>query len=171
LEVVEENPFLPLFYQDRRRYAFKVQVFFLLSRFRQLAPLRQKPLFGGVVADYLLDKDPIFASLNLEGPEWDLYLELYREPAPKVPPPDLTVYLRAPVPVLLERIARRGRPFERGMDPAYLEALSEAYERHFARYPHPLLVLEADALDFGPTGPHREAVVALVREHLAQKRP
>jgi deoxyadenosine/deoxycytidine kinase len=133
--------------------------------------LRQKPLFGGVVADYLLDKDPIFASLNLEGPEWDLYLELYRELAPKVPPPDLTVYLRAPVPVLLERIARRGRPFERGMDPAYLEALSEAYERHFARYPHPLLVLEADALDFSPTGPHREAVVALVREHLAQKRP
>ncbi|WP_162207993.1 deoxynucleoside kinase, partial [Thermus aquaticus] len=120
-----------------------------------------------VVADYLLDKDPIFASLNLEGPEWDLYLELYRELAPKVPPPDLTVYLRAPVPVLLDRIARRGRPFERGMDPAYLEALSEAYERQFARYPHPLLVLEADALDFSPTRPHREAVVALVREHLA----
>lgn len=166
LEVVEENPFLPLFYQDRKAYAFKTQVFFLLSRYRQLEPLRQKPLFGGVVADYLLDKDAIFASLNLEGPEWDLYLELYRALAPRVPPPDLTLYLRAPVPVLLERIRKRGRPFEVGLDPAYLEALSEAYERHFARYPHPLLVLEAQALDFGPGGPHREEVVALVRAHL-----
>lgn len=168
LEVVEENPFLPLFYQDPKRYAFKTQVFFLLSRYRQLSRLRERPLFGGVVADYLFDKDAIFASLTLEGPEWDLYLELYRELSPRLPPPDLTLYLRAPVPVLLERIAKRGRPFEKGMDPGYLEALSEAYERHFARYPHPLLVLEADELDFSPTGPHREEVVARVRAHLAK---
>jgi deoxyadenosine/deoxycytidine kinase len=166
LEVVEENPFLPLFYQDRKRYAFKAQVFFLLSRYRQLSRLRERPLFGGVVADYLFDKDAIFASLNLEGPEWDLYLDLYRELSPRLPPPDLTLYLRAPVGVLLERIRKRGRPFEAGMDPAYLEALSEAYERHFARYPHPLLVLEAEALDFSPGGPDRERVVELVKAHL-----
>ncbi len=166
LEVVEENPFLSLFYQDRKRYAFKTQVFFLLSRYRQLSRLRERPLFGGVVADYLFDKDAIFASLNLEGPEWDLYLDLYRELSPRLPPPDLTLYLRAPVGVLLERIRKRGRPFEAGMDPAYLEALSEAYERHFARYPHPLLVLEAEALDFSPGGPDRERVVELVKAHL-----
>lgn len=166
LEVVEENPFLPLFYQDRKRYAFKTQVFFLLSRYRQLSRLRERPLFGGVVADYLFDKDAIFASLNLEGPEWDLYLDLYRELSPRLPPPDLTLYLRAPVGVLLERIRKRGRPFEEGMDPTYLEVLSEAYERHFARYPHPLLVLEAEALDFSPQGPDQERVVELVKAHL-----
>lgn len=166
LEVVEENPFLPLFYQDRKRYAFKAQVFFLLSRYRQLSRLRERPLFGGVVADYLFDKDAIFASLNLEGPEWDLYLDLYRELSPRLPPPDLTLYLRAPVGVLLERIRKRERPFEEGMDPTYLEALSEAYERHFARYPHPLLVLEAEALDFSPQGPDQERVVELVKAHL-----
>lgn len=168
LEVVEENPFLPLFYQDRRRYAFKAQVFFLLSRFRQLSRLRERPLFGGVVADYLLDKDAIFASLNLEGPEWDLYLELYQELSPRLPPPDLTIYLRAPVPVLLKRIQKRGRPFEEGMDPLYLEALTEAYERHFARYPHPLLVLEADRLDYSQPGPDQDRVVALVKTHVFQ---
>jgi len=167
LEVVEENPFLPLFYQDRRRYAFKTQVFFLLSRYRQLTPLRERPLFGGVVADYLFDKDAIFASLNLEGPEWDLYLDLYRELSLKLPPPDLTVYLKAPVPVLLERIRKRGRPFEEGMDPGYLETLSQAYERHFARYPHPLLVLEADRLDYSQPGPDQEEVVAQVKRHLS----
>ncbi|TBH20722.1 deoxynucleoside kinase [Thermus thermamylovorans] len=166
LEVVEENPFLPLFYGDPRGYAFKTQVFFLLSRYRQLAPLRERPLFGGVVADYLFDKDAIFASLNLEGPEWDLYLDLYRELSPRLPPPDLTVYLKAPVPVLLERIRKRGRPFEKGMDPGYLEALSQAYERHFARYPHPLLVLPTEGLDYTEAGPHRERVVELVRQHL-----
>jgi deoxyguanosine kinase len=167
LEVVEENPFLPLFYQDRKRYAFKAQVFFLLSRYRQLARLKERPLFGGVVADYLFDKDALFASLTLEGAEWDLYLELYRELSPRLPAPDLTLYLRAPVPVLLERIRKRGRPFEAGIDPAYLEALSEAYERHFARYPHPLLVLEADQLDYSQEGPDRERVVALVKAHLS----
>lgn len=167
LEVVEENPFLPLFYQDRARYAFKTQVFFLLSRYRQLLPLAQRRLFGGVVADYLFDKDALFASLNLEGPEWDLYQDLYRELSLRLPPPDLTLYLRAPVPVLLERIARRGRPFERGMDPTYLEALLEAYDRHFARYPHPLLVLEAEGLDYRPGGRDLGRVVALVRERLA----
>ncbi|GLV47673.1 deoxyguanosine kinase [Thermus sp. LT1-2-5] len=167
LEVVEENPFLPLFYQDPKRYAFKAQVFFLLSRYRQLSRLQERPLFGGVVADYLFDKDAIFASLNLEGPEWDLYLELYRELSPRLPAPDLTVYLRAPVPVLLERIQKRGRPFEAGMDPAYLEALSQAYERHFARYPHPLLVLEAEAWDYAEGGPDRNQVVELVKAHLS----
>ncbi len=167
LEVVEENPFLPLFYQDPKRYAFKAQAFFLLSRYRQLSRLKERPLFGGVVADYLFDKDAIFASLTLEGPEWDLYLELYRELSPRLPAPDLTVYLRAPVPVLLERIKKRGRPFERAIDPAYLEALSQAYERHFARYPHPLLVLEADQLDYAPGGPDRKRVVELVRAHLS----
>ncbi|HGY10665.1 MAG TPA: deoxynucleoside kinase [Oceanithermus profundus] len=134
-EVVEENPFLPLFYEDPERYAFKVQVFFLLSRYKQLEPLAQPGLFErALVADYLFDKDFIFASLNLEGHEWQLYQDLYKNLAPRVPTPDLTIYLRAPLEVLLQRIRRRGRSFERDMDPAYLERLTEAYDRHFARF-------------------------------------
>jgi len=134
-EVVEENPFLPLFYEDPEHYAFKVQVFFLLSRYKQLEHLAQPRLFErAVVADYLFDKDFIFASLNLEGHEWGLYQELYQSLAPRIATPDLTIYLRAPLEVLLERIRRRGRSFERGIDPGYLERLTEAYDRHFARY-------------------------------------
>jgi len=134
-EVVEENPFLPLFYEDPEHYAFKVQVFFLLSRYKQLEHLAQPRLFErAVVADYLFDKDFIFASLNLEGHEWGLYQELYQSLAPRIPTPDLTIYLRAPLEVLLERIRRRGRSFERGIDPGYLERLTEAYDLHFARY-------------------------------------
>jgi len=91
-EVVEENPFLPLFYEDPERYAFKVQVFFLLSRYKQLEQLAQPRLFeNAVIADYLFDKDFIFASLNLEGHEWDLYQDLYQSLAPRLPTPDLTI--------------------------------------------------------------------------------
>jgi len=134
-EVVEENPFLPLFYEDPEHYAFKVQVFFLLSRYKQLEHLAQPRLFErAVVADYLFDKDFIFASLNLAGHEWQLYQELYQSLSPRIPTPDLTIYLRAPLEVLLERIRRRGRSFERGIDPGYLQRLTEAYDRHFARY-------------------------------------
>ncbi len=134
-EVVEENPFLPLFYEDPEHYAFKVQVFFLLSRYKQLERLAQPRLFErAVVADYLFDKDFIFASLNLEGHEWELYQELYQSLSPRIPTPDLTIYLRAPLEVLLERIRLRGRSFERGIDPGYLERLTEAYDRHFAHY-------------------------------------
>ncbi|WP_457633542.1 deoxynucleoside kinase [Oceanithermus desulfurans] len=134
-EVVEENPFLPLFYEDPEHYAFKVQVFFLLSRYKQLEHLAQPRLFErAVVADYLFDKDFIFASLNLAGHEWQLYQELYQSLSPRIPTPDLTIYLRAPLEVLLERIRRRGRSFERGIDPGYLQRLTAAYDRHFARY-------------------------------------
>lgn len=160
MEVVEENPFLPLFYQDPANYSFKVQVFFLLSRYRQLIPLSQPDLFGqGVVADYLFDKDAIFASLNLTGDEWRLYSDLYQSLAPRIPAPSLTIYLRAPVAVLLERIRRRGRTFEQNMSPDYLERLSRAYEQHFSSYPHPLWVLEADQVDYANRTPDQDWVL------------
>jgi len=134
-EVVEENPFLPLFYENPQHYAFKVQVFFLLSRYKQLERLSQPHLFErAIVADYLFDKDFIFASLNLEGHEWNLYQDLYQNLSPRLPTPDLTIYLRAPLEILLERIRRRGRSFERNIDPDYLNRLSRAYDEHFSRY-------------------------------------
>ncbi|MCS7058687.1 MAG: deoxynucleoside kinase [Meiothermus sp.] len=167
LEVVEENPFLPLFYQDPPRYAFKAQVFFLLSRYKQLLPLAQPSLFvRGVVADYLFDKDAIFASINLNGAEWELYRELYNSLSLKLPTPNLTLYLRAPLPVVLERIRRRGRAFEEGISPTYLERLQEAYEQHFATYPHPLLTLDTETLNFAELESDREWVVGEVQRRL-----
>lgn len=165
-EVVEENPFLPLFYQDPLQYGFKVQVFFLLSRYKQLLPLSQPSLFRGTVSDYLFDKDAIFAAMNLEGDEWNLYNDLYSSLAPKIPIPDLTIYLRAPLSVILERIRRRGREFEKQIDPNYLSRLSEYYERHFATYPHPLWIINTDGLNFADETEHQDWVVAEVEKKL-----
>lgn len=167
-EVVEENPFLPLFYQDPVRYGFKVQVFFLLSRYKQLLPLSQPALFSrGIVADYLFDKDAIFAAMNLSGAEWDLYNEIYSTLAPKIPAPDLTIYLRAPVEVLLERIQRRGRSFEQDMQATYLQRLGESYEHHFQTYPHPLWTVEADQINYADSESDQSWMVQQVQERLS----
>lgn len=165
--MVEDNPFLPLFYQDPVRYGFKVQVFFLLSRYKQLLPLAQPSLFAaGVVADYLFDKDAIFAAMNLSGAEWELYSDLYRSLSPKIPTPNLTIYLRAPLPVILERIRRRGRVFEKQIEPEYLARLSECYERHFATYPHPLWILDSQEFNFAEHEADQDWVVQRVQEKL-----
>jgi len=161
LEVVEENPFLASFYQDPERYAFSTQSFFLLSRFKQSQELGQGSLFARhVVADYLFDKDWIFASLNLQGDEWELYQDLYRSLRPKLAPPDLVVYLRADPELLLPRIAQRARPFERDMDPEYLRRLGSAYDAWFEHCPYPLHVIEASDVDFVASAVDRDAVLA-----------
>jgi deoxyadenosine/deoxycytidine kinase len=161
LEVVEENPFLAPFYQDPERFAFPAQTFFLLSRFRQSQQHNQGSLFARhVVADYLFEKDWIFASLNLSGDEWELYQELYRSLAPKLVPPDLVVYLRADVDVLLGRIAGRARPFERDIDPDYLRRLNEAYDAWFTHCPYPLHVIEAADVDFVASEEDRAALLS-----------
>ena len=163
LEVVEENPFLAPFYHDPANFAFKVQVFFLLSRYRQLLDLNQGALFvEHVVSDYLFDKDAIFASLNLSGSEWELYQDLYQQLKPKLSPPDLVVHLRAEPDLLLTRIARRGRPFEQDMDADYLRRLSRAYEDHFKSYRGRILTLDAASYDFIASPADRAAIVAEV---------
>lgn len=147
LEVFEENPFLSDFYADRQRYAFQTQIFFLLSRYRQQQEVRRndRPL----IADYTFAKDRLFAHLNLRGDELATYERLHQALAEKVILPDLVVYLQASLDVLMARIATRDRPYERGMDPAYIESLRQAYERHFATYDAtPLLVINTDGLDF-----------------------
>lgn len=161
LEVVEENPFLAPFYQDPQGYAFKAQVFFLLSRYKQLQDLHQGALFyEHTVSDYLFDKDFIFASLNLSSDEWELYQELYGQLKPRLSEPDLTVYLRASPGLLLERIGKRGRPFERNIEPSYLRALGKAYDDTFEHYPGPLHVVEAGDYDFVGDARDRERLVA-----------
>lgn len=149
LEIVEENPFLARFYEQPDAYAFQVQVFFLLSRFKQLSALSQPGLFSGnVVSDYLFDKDFIFAAMNLKDAEFALYEDLYGHLSPRLPTPDLVVYLRADPDELLRRIAKRGRPFETEMKAEYLADLTARYDEYFRTYPHPLLTVEAGGLDF-----------------------
>ncbi len=161
LEVVEENPFLAPFYQDPEGYAFKAQVFFLLSRYKQLLDLSQGALFHEhTVSDYLFDKDFIFASLNLSGSEWELYQELYQNLKPKLSTPDLVVYLRGAPSLLLERIAKRGRAFERDMPAQYLRRLGEAYDDYFAHYRGPLYIVECADYDFVEKPEDREQLVA-----------
>jgi deoxyadenosine/deoxycytidine kinase len=150
LEVVEENPFLAKFYADPRRHAFATQIFFLLSRYRQQQDFFQQDLFQRrVVSDYLFEKDRIFANLNLSDEELHLYDRLASELAGRVPVPDLVVYLHASTEVLLARIARRGREYERDMPRAYIESLAEAYNHFFFHYDaSPLLVVNTNDIDF-----------------------
>src|SRR5438105_8064528 len=143
LEEVEENPFLKDFYRDRARFAFQTQMHFLFSRFQQQRGLRQMELFAGerLVSDYLFQKDRIFASLNLSERELVLYEKLVGWLELDVMKPDVVVYLQGSPDVLMERIARRARPFEREMQRDYIRQLVEAYNYFFFHYlDGPLLV-------------------------------
>jgi deoxyadenosine/deoxycytidine kinase len=150
LEEVEENPFLKDFYRDRARYAFQTQMHFLFSRYQQQRSLRQMELFRErMVADYLFQKDRIFASLNLSERELALYERLVGWLELEVMKPDVVVYLQASPDVLMERIARRARPYEKEMEREYIKHLNEAYNHFFFHYTEaPLLVVNTNAIDF-----------------------
>lgn len=148
-EEFEENPFLPHFYRDREAFAFSTQIFFLMSRFRQQDILAQGDLFKKYTfSDYLFDKDRIFAVLTLESHELALYERLFDVLRGQVPRPDLVIYLKADLDVVLDRIEARGRSYERGMDPEYIRALGEAYQRFFATYDEcPVLTVDTTRFD------------------------
>jgi deoxyadenosine/deoxycytidine kinase len=150
LERFEENPFLERFYEDRDRWAFQTQLAFLASRFRQQKELSERDLFHDlVVSDYTFDKDRIFARQTLAGDELQLYESLFRLMEPTVSTPDLVVYLRSSPERLLENIAERDRPYERDMDPDYIAALHNAYNRYFYQYDRtPLLVVNVAEIGF-----------------------
>ena len=150
LEVFQENPFLSDFYADRARYAFQTQIFFLLSRYRQqYQAIPQALARGPVLSDYTFAKDSLFAHLNLTGDELAVYEKLHGALAEKIPTPDLAVYLRADLDVLMARIASRDRPYERGMDQSYIESLRLAYEGFFAAYAQaPVLMIDTNDLNF-----------------------
>ena len=150
LEVFEENPFLSDFYADRARYAFQTQIFFLLSRYRQQHQAIPEALARGpLLSDYTFAKDSLFAHLNLSGDELTVYEKLHGALAEKIPTPDLVVYLRADLDMLMARIAARDRPYERGMDRSYIESLRLAYEGFFAAYSQaPVLAIDTNNLNF-----------------------
>jgi deoxyguanosine kinase len=150
LEEVEENPFLKDFYRDREQFAFQTQMHFLFSRYQQQRSLRQMDLFSErMVSDYLFQKDRIFAGLNLSERELALYEKVVGWLELEVTRPDVVVYLQASTETLMERIAKRGRPFEKDMDRTYIAALNEAYNHFFFHYVEaPLLVVNTNGIDF-----------------------
>jgi deoxyguanosine kinase len=149
LEQSVSNPFLERFYKNPRAGALSTQLFFLLQRAQQLGALKQADLFATVrVADYLLEKDRLFARVTLDDDEFALYEQLYSKLDIHPPSPDLVVYLQAPVDVLIERIARRGVDYEQYIDREYLERLNEAYARFFHEFASaPLLIVNAASID------------------------
>jgi deoxyguanosine kinase len=167
LEEVEENPFLKDFYRDRARYAFQTQMHFLFSRYQQQRSLRQMELFRErMVADYLFQKDRIFASLNLSERELALYERLVGWLELEVMKPDVVVYLQASPDVLMRRIAKRGRSYEKDMDPDYIRQLNEAYNHFFFHYVQaPLLVVNTNAIDFVNNPDDFEDLLTRIRSH------
>ncbi|HTT43250.1 MAG TPA: deoxynucleoside kinase [Steroidobacteraceae bacterium] len=149
LEQAAQNPFLERFYKNPRAGALPTQLHFLLQRAQQLAALKQADLFAPVrVADYLLEKDRLFARVTLDDAEYALYEQLYAKLDVQAPKPDLVVYLQAPVDVLIERIAKRGVEYEQYIDRQYLERLNEAYARFFHEYAGAaLLIVNAASID------------------------
>jgi deoxyguanosine kinase len=149
LEHPEENPFLERFYKSGRSAALPSQLFFLFHRARQLEDLRQSDLFSPVrVADFHFAKDRLFAELNLDAEELNLYDQISRKLEVEPPVPDLVIYLQASVDALMRRIVRRGRPYERSIDRHYLEKVAEAYARYFHTYDQgPLLIVNASSID------------------------
>ena len=152
LEIFEENPFLQEFYQDRARYAFQTQIFFLLSRYRQQRNNVPELLKTekNLLTDYTFEKDALFADINLQGDELEMYYSVHTALAEKIPLPDLTVYLRATTEVLLQRITTRDRSYERSMEPDYIDSLNKAYDAAFMHKKREteILVIDTNNIDF-----------------------
>jgi deoxyadenosine/deoxycytidine kinase len=150
LEDPDANPFLPGFYQDRARYALPTQLYFLFQRATQLRALSQPDLFSGVtIADFMIEKDSLFARLTLSDDEFALYRQVYAQLKPQAPAPDLVVYLQASPETLIDRVRRRGVAYERGIPDEYLVRLVELYARFFYQYDSaPVLTVNSDNLNF-----------------------
>ena len=150
LEDPDSNPFLPGFYQDRARYALPTQLYFLFQRANQVRALTQPDLFAGLtIADFMLDKDLLFARLTLNDDEFALYRQVYAQLKPQAPVPDLVIYLQASPETLIERVRRRGVAYERDIPDEYLVRLAETYARFFYQYDaSPVLIVNSDNLNF-----------------------
>jgi deoxyguanosine kinase len=150
LEESDANPFLPRFYENAERYALPAQLFFLFQRIDQVAALNQSDLFRrATIADFMLEKDPLFARLNLKDEELRLYEQIYSHLKPQAPQPDLVIYLQATPETLVERVQRRAVAYEKNIPDAYLAGLAEIYARFFYQYTGaPLLIVNSDRLNF-----------------------
>ena len=168
LEQPMDNPFLARFYEDMARFALPTQLFFLFQRAKQLEPLAQTDMFSHVtVADFLLDKDPLFARITLSGDELALYDRIYETLKPQAPQPDLVIYLKAQPDTLIERVRRRGVAFERQVSEEYLALLAETYTRFFYHYADaPVLIVNSEHMNFA----ERESDLDLLMHRIATMR-
>jgi deoxyadenosine/deoxycytidine kinase len=166
-EEFEENPFLEDFYQDRRRFAFQTQMFFLLSRFSQQEKLRQTDLFQDYLfSDYFFSKDRIFASINLDEREMSLYDSIAKILERQIVQPDLIVFLNASVDRLMYNIKRRARPMEQNMEREYISQLADAYRKYFKTYrKSPLLIVESSSIDFINNSNDFEKILDAINNH------
>ncbi|MGB2911078.1 MAG: deoxynucleoside kinase [Anaerolineales bacterium] len=171
LEVFEENPFLSDFYSDRERYAFQTQIFFLLSRYHQQRRTVTDilSLDERLISDYTFEKDALFAQINLEGDELEMYNKVHEALAEKITIPDLIVYLRADTDTLMGRIALRDRTYERSMERAYIEEVNQAYEAFFGdrnKSRSLLLTIDTNGLDYVQNGEDLKLVENGIRQAL-----
>jgi deoxyadenosine/deoxycytidine kinase len=169
LEGAEENPFLQRFYDNPDEAAFPAQLYFLFQRSRQMNELRQGDMFRQrLIADFMLEKDRLFAQINLDTEELKLYEQVYEKMTLEAPAPDLVVYLQAPVDVLMSRIRKRARPQERTIERAYLQRLCDAYTEFFYFYERsPLLII--NAAEINPL--ENQADFQLLVEHICAEGP
>ncbi len=167
VEEVEENPFLEKFYCDMQGYAFQTQIFFLLSRYRQQVDLVQTSLFEQtIVSDYIFAKDRIFAYINLNDDELALYERLVKILEKDIAKPDVVIYLQATTDVLLERIRKRGRPFEKNVPHDYIDTLNRAYNHFFFHYDDtPLIIVNTDSLDLPKSPAHVDRLLQAMNTH------
>lgn len=161
LEPAAENPFLDRYYRDGKRHALSTQLFFLLHRAQQVAGIHSNDLLGPmVVADFLMEKDDLFARMTLDENEYALYTQIQESLAIQAPTPDLVIYLQAPVDTLQRRIRDRGIDYERQIEASYLNSLANAYTEFFHLYTQaPLLVVNAGAIDFANNDAHFDALL------------
>jgi deoxyguanosine kinase len=172
LEVFEENPFLSDFYADRARYAFQTQIFFLLSRYHQQNNKVPQTLAAGknLIADYTFAKDSLFARINIQGDELEMYYRVHEALGEKIPKPDLLVYLQASTDTLMQRIALRDRPYERQMERDYIHELNMAYDDFFSKpFDHaPVLKIDSNELNLIQNVEHLRSVESRIRETLGR---
>ncbi|AKH68555.1 deoxynucleoside kinase [Spongiibacter sp. IMCC21906] len=166
LEKAEENPFLERFYANKAHAALSAQLFFLFQRAQQLSDLRQQDMFEGTyIADFLFEKDALFAELTLDPHELELYRKVYQQVEVDIPRPDLVIYLQAPVNVLQDRIQRRGINFEQSINDRYLENVNEAYSQFFLSYnAAPLVIINATEIDFANNDDEYQKLLAYLLE-------
>jgi len=167
----EENPFLERFYGDMARFALATQLTFLFQRADQLSGVGQFDMFRRLtVGDFLLDKDPLFARLNLSDAEYRLYEKVYSHLKPQTPTPDLVIYLQAPVDTLVARVQQRGVDYERSIPDEYLARLADAYSRFFYLYDEaPCLIINSERLNFVDVPAHLNLLLARVASMRARR--
>ena len=164
LEQPAENPFLKNFYRNPSQSALATQLFFLFQRMQQIQDLKQRSLFETVrVADFLIEKDRLFAEVTLSNEEMDLYDKVYDHITLDAPTPDLVIYLQAPIDVLKERITKRGNINEQYLTLEYLEKLNDAYSRFFLDYNDaPLLIINAADINLESNESDYESLITTI---------